>query len=135
MTNSVRATLLSSIYMIYVALNIKKLRGDALVYSKLYLIGAVLGVVAFKLSALTRIQMYFDIFAVISLPSVFQCTLERGDIIIGKNNIVVTIWEILNKYALPVLILLIYLLRYYSFFTNPMWRSFTEYETIFSAVM
>jgi hypothetical protein len=33
---------------------------------------------------------------------------------------------------MPVVLVLIYILRYYSFFTNEMWEPFFHYDTIFS---
>lgn len=131
--NSVRATLLSSLYLIYVLGNLPKLEGKALVYSKLYLLGTVLAILAFRVSMMTRIQMYFDIFSVVSLPLILKANTHRGCIVIRSYNVLAIFWDLANKYVLPVLLILVYILRYYSFFTNPMWKSFAEYHTIFSA--
>lgn len=132
--NTLRATLLTSFYFIYVLGNLNKLEGKTLVYGKLYLIGTILGVLAFRLSLFTRIQMYFDIFSVIALPAIFLQVQSRGRARLHPNNPVATLWEVANKYILPTLLVVVYLLRYYSFFVNPMWEAFVEYRTIFSAV-
>lgn len=127
-TNSLRATLLSSVYLVYIVINIRKMKGTTLAFSKLYIIGCALSVLAYRLSMLTRFQMYFDIFSVVSIPMTIKM----------NNAVAVTSdrrYRMINKYAFPVLIFTIYILRYYSFFTNPMWKPFTEYHTIFSQIM
>jgi hypothetical protein len=134
LTNSLRATILSGISMVYVLINLPDLKGKALVYSKLYLLSPTLAVLAVRLSQLTRIQMYFDIFAIVSLPLIFKHNLEKGEVIIKPNDEFGAILEIFKRYVFPMLIIIIYFLRYYSFFTNPMWKSFTTYQTIFSAI-
>lgn len=130
MKNSLRATLLTSISFVYVLGNLPKLEGKALVYGKLYLISPVLGILAIRLSALTRIQMYFDIFAVVALPAIFCCVQQQEPIVVDHERKLKTLWDVANKYLLPLLILLVYLLRYYAFFTNPMWKPFWKYQTI-----
>lgn len=133
-TNSLRATILSSLYMIYVLLNINKISGKKAVYIKLYLIGSILGVVAFRMSMITRIQMYFDIFSVVAIPSIIERIPMTGRIYIKRNRPIATVLDLRNRYILPCTLVLIYLLRYYSFFTNPMWSSFRTYKTILSLI-
>ena len=128
--NSIRATLLASIYMIYVLLNTRKVSGDKSVYVKLYLIGTIFGVLAFRFSILTRIQMYFDIFAIVAIPAIMEQIPMTGYIYIKRNKPVETIMDLLNRYALPCCIVLIYCLRYYSFFNNSLWDAFKTYKTI-----
>ena len=125
-TNSLRATLLSSVYLIYVLVNVGKMEGKALVYSKLYLISCILVVLSYKLSMLTRLQMYFDTFSIVSLPLIWisSKSFTYSERRWGK------VIRIINLYALPGLIMVIYLLRYYSFFTNPLWEPFFTYDTI-----
>lgn len=134
MQNSLRATLLTSVFFIYVLFNLPRLKGKALVYSKLYLIGTVLGVLAIKMSMLTRFQMYFDIFSVVSIPLIMEQNYNKGPIKINRDNVVVTVWDCVNKYVMPILIFLIYILRYYSFFSNQLWSSFANYHTIFEVI-
>lgn len=133
-TNSLRATILSSLYMIYVLLNINKISGEKAVYIKLYLIGTILGVMAFRMSMLTRIQMYFDIFSVVAIPAIIEQIPMTGRIYIKRNRPIATVLDLRNRYILPCTLVLIYLLRYYSFFTNPMWSSFRTYKTILSLI-
>lgn len=120
--NSLRATLLSSVYLIYVLINITKLEGKTLMYSKLYMVAMIFAVLAYKLSMMTRLQMYFDIFSLVSLPGIIEYNYKKNQDLLSK---------VINVYAFPALILVIYLLRYYSFFINPLWESFTTYQTIF----
>lgn len=122
--NSIRSTVLTAVYLIYLLLNIFKLDGKALVYTKLYVIALIFAVLAYKLSMLTRLQMYFDIFSVVSLPGIIEWNI--------KNN-QKQISVLFNVYIFPLLILLIYILRYYSFFTNELWQSFATYQTILGA--
>ena len=132
--NSLRATLLSSVYLIFVLMNLPRLEGKALVFGKLYMVGTILGVLAFRLSALTRMQMYFDIFAVVAIPLILIELRKEGKVRVDRSRPIGSIWDCVNHYALPVLVFLIYGLRYYSFFTNPMWKSFAEYRTIFEVL-
>lgn len=119
--NSLRATLLSGVYLLYVIINLNRLDGKALLYSKLYLISMILAVLSYRFSMLTRVQMYFDIFSIVSIPKIIEWNINNN----WKN-----VSRFINVYVFPVLIILIYFLRYYSFFTNPMWQSFTTYQTI-----
>lgn len=131
--NSIRATLLTSIYLAYVLLNMNKLEGKKLVYAKLALVGYTMGVLAYQLSMFTRIQMYFDIFTIVAIPTILEQVNGEGKIYINHAKPQETIWKCINRYAFPACIFLIYFLRYYSFFTNSMWTSFFTYQTIFSA--
>lgn len=126
-SNTIRATLLSAIYLIYIAINIPRVSGTTLAFSKLAIIGYMFSILAFRFSMLTRLQMYFDIFSIIAIPMIMyqNNTSLRND---GK------LFYLLNKYIFPMLIFTIYILRYYSFFTNPLWESFREYHTILSVI-
>lgn len=132
--NSLRATALTGISFIYVLANMPKLKGKDLAYAKLYLLGLILGILAYRMSMLTRIQMYFDIFSIIVIPTIMAKVRAEGPIVVRFENKQETVWKIINRYALPVLIFTVYVLRYYSFFTNPMWKSFGSYQTIFSVM-
>ncbi|WP_214798859.1 EpsG family protein [Exiguobacterium sp. s50] len=111
--NSLRATLLSSVFFLMILLNLKKLKGKEIIYGKLSLIATIMSILAFKISMMNRFGMYFDIFLIITLPHIFT---------VIKNRYA--------KIALFMLIITIYLLRYYSFFSNPLWESFKDYKTI-----
>lgn len=130
--NSLRATLLTGISFVYVLGNLTRLEGKALVYSKLYLVSLILGVLAYHMSMLTRVQMYFDIFSVVAIPAILRADQQRGPVRVRQENIPATLWDIVNRFALPALVFLVYGLRYYSFFTNPSWSAFFTYRTIFS---
>lgn len=122
MHNSLRATLLSAVTFVYLLWNMPRLRGKTLVYAKLWLTGSALSVLAFRMSMLTRLEMYFDIFSIVALPRMLARPRKDG-----------AVPEMINSYLFPAAILLILLLRYYSFFTNPMWQSFFTYRTILGA--
>ena len=125
-TNSLRATLLTGVYFAYVAINLVHLKGYKLICGKLYLVGSFLGMLAIHLSAITRIQMYFDVFSIIAIPAIieYHANCEEGK------------WKrIINLYIFPAVLLVIYIARYYSFFANPMWSSFATYHTIFEALL
>lgn len=132
--NSLRATLLTAIIFLYVLGNLPNLQGRTLVYGKLYLVGLTLGILAIHVSMLTRIQMYFDIFAIVTLPAIYKMNRESGPVLVRPKHVFGTLWDLCNKYFLPILIFTVYVLRYYSFFTNPMWQSFYTYRTIFSVL-
>ncbi|MDY2957678.1 EpsG family protein [Floccifex sp.] len=131
MSNSIRATLLSSLYLIYTFMNLKKLEGKELAFGKLYLIGCIFSVLAFRLSMFTRIQMYFDIFSIVALPAIFSKVQAEGNVVLDASRPVATLWNIVNKYAMPILLALVYFLRFYSFMSNPLWSSFTTYNLPF----
>lgn len=124
-TNTLRATLLSSFFLVYVLLNLPRLDGYTLLFTKLYLVGCVFSVLAFRLSMLTRIQMYFDVFSVVSIPMLIS---------FNRNLRKKSIYTILVRYVLPLLMFTVYFLRYYSFYTNPLWEPFFEYRTIFEVM-
>lgn len=122
-SNSLRAIILTSITLIYIAINIPHLSGHTLMFSKLYFVGCVFNMFAYYMNMLTRFQMYFDIFSIVSIPMIlFQNNTQYT----FKNEVALLI----NKYIFPILIFVIYGLRYYSFFTNPLWESFYVYHTI-----
>lgn len=125
-SNSIRATILTGVYFVYVLINLKNLKGFHLICGKLYLFGLVFGVLAYHFSMFTRLQMYFDIFSIITIPAIIQYHIYNDE---GKVS------RFFNLYAFPATILLIYILRYISFFTNPIWKSFTSYHTIFEALL
>lgn len=130
--NSLRATLLTMLFFIYILFNLKRLEGKALVYGKLYLLSTVLGLFAYRMTMFGRLQMLFEIVSVVVLPLIMIKSRERGPVIINYKNIPLTIWECVNKYVLPVLLMVIIVLRYYSFFTAEIWEPFFHYDTIFS---
>lgn len=132
--NSLRATLLTFISFVYVLGNLPRVRGKALVCGKMYLVGLTCGVLAYHISMFTRVQMYFDIFGVVAIPAIIREDLNRGPVRVIPGHLPATLWDIINKYALPALVFLVFVLRYYSFFTNPSWSAFFEYRTIFSGM-
>ena len=111
--NSLRATIISFFYVLLILLNLGKLEGRQIIYGKLSLIATIISVLAIRVSMITRIGMYFDIFLIITIPQIFNR--------IEKKN---------YKLILFFLLIGIYLLRYYSFFANPMWEKFVRYRTI-----
>lgn len=111
--NSLRATLISSFYFLLVISNLGKLKGREIIYGKLSLISTVISILAIKVSMITRIGMYFDIFLILTIPHIFKR--------INKK---------LTRQILFIILISIYILRYYSFFNNPLWESFREYKTI-----
>lgn len=111
--NSLRATIISSFYLFLIVFNLSKLKGKEIIYGKLSLISTILSVLAIKVSMITRVGMYFDLFLIITIPQIF-------------NRIEKKIF----RQILFIVLIGIYLLRYYSFFTTPLWESFREYQTI-----
>lgn len=111
--NSIRATLISSFYLFLIAFNLGKLKGKEIIYGKLSLIATILSVLAIKVSMITRVGMYFDLFLIITIPQIFS-RIEKK----------------VYRQILFMVLIGIYLLRYYSFFTNPLWESFRWYQTI-----
>lgn len=111
--NSSRATIISSFYLFLILFNLGNLKGKEIIYGKLSLISAILSVLAIKVSMITRVGMYFDLFLIITIPHIFNKIRKK-----------------LYRQILFTVLIGILLLRYYSFFTNPLWESFREYQTI-----
>ncbi len=133
LSKSLRATLLSGLYFLYVLANLPHLEGKALVYAKLYFAANVMSILAFRISLFTRFEMYFDIFSIVALPTIFLRNGGFGPIVVEKGKPLPALWSCINHYVLPLLLLSVYCLRYYAFFVNPMWKDFAEYHTIFRA--
>ncbi len=125
-SNSLRATILTGISFVYVAANLVNLKGYKLVCGKLYLIGLLFGMLAFHFSMFTRVQMYFDIFSIVALPAIFEYHIKNTQDKYARLT---------QVYLFPSAIMFVYLARYYTFFANPMWESFSTYHTIFEAIL
>ncbi|MBR5547924.1 MAG: EpsG family protein [Clostridia bacterium] len=128
MQNSVRATLLTSISLIYILINLPELEGNALRNAKLWCIGISFNVLAYRISMLTRMEMYFTIFSIVAFPMMIKNSWKVAQ----RHS---KLYNFINQWALPALIILVYALRYYSFFTNPMWEDFYQYQTIIGLSM
>lgn len=115
LTNSLRATLISSVYFVFVIFNINKLEGKEIIYGKLSLIYTIISLLTIKLSMLGRVGMYFEIFLIVTIVQIISRIKVKA-----------------YKQIAFIIIILIYLLRYYSFFTNPMW---TEHYRIYKTIL
>ena len=112
--NSITSTLISGIFFIITILNINKLDGKSIVYGKLYLVSTIISILAFKVSMISRIGMYFDVFMIIAIPNILSKVKNR-----------------LYKSILLITIISICILRYVLFFTDPIWNeAYGTYRTI-----
>lgn len=112
--NSLRSTLISSFFFFLILFNINKLEGQDLIYGKLSLIATIISLLAYKVSMISRIGMYFDVFLIVTIPVIFS-----------------KIKNVRLRTLLFVLMIFIYLLRYWSFFNNDIWiDSYGTYQTI-----
>ncbi|KUP04300.1 hypothetical protein Q75_16070 [Bacillus coahuilensis p1.1.43] len=112
--NSLRSTFISSFFFFLILFNINKLNGKELLYGKLSLIATIISLLAYKVSMITRIGMYFDIFLIVTLPLLFS-KMKKGKI----------------RVILFAALLGIYILRYWSFFNNEVWiDAYRTYQTI-----
>lgn len=111
--NSILSTLISVIFVVFIAFNLSKLKGNEVIFGKLSLIASIISVLAFKVSMISRIGMYFDLFLIITIPQILNKIPNKS-----YRMIILTI------------LMLIYIMRYYSFFSNPMWESYWHYKTI-----
>lgn len=122
--SSIYSLIFAAILFLYVILNINKLSDKQMFYSKLYLISTILGLLAFKLNMLGRVQEYFELFSIVAIPSIMYAIKQNN----GNNDS--RILNLLNKTAFPVLIFLIFIIKYLSFYNNPLWSSFFDYKII-----
>lgn len=118
--NSIRSTILTSVFYIYFWYNLRRVDGESYRLSKLYLIGLLFGILSYKYSMFGRFQMYFDIFGVVAIPNM----LNRM-----KGLCVNILDRYINVYVFPILMIVIFILRYYSFFHTEAWMYFFEYHT------
>ena len=95
--------------------------------AKLWGIGVAFNVLAYRLSMLTRIEMYFTIYSIAAFPMMIKNSWD----VTQKHS---KLYNLINQWALPTLIILVYALRYYSFFTNSMWEPFFDYQTILGII-
>lgn len=118
--NSLRSTLLFMVIYIYVLMNLHKLEGRSYSYAKLYLVGLLFALLCYKLNMLSRFQMYFDVFGIVALPSILAVSrkAQKG-----------SVQYLINAIVFPTIIGLIFVLRYFSFFTNDLWSYFFHYKT------
>ncbi len=123
MTNSLRSVLLTGITLIYIIIKLPYLKGKTLVYTKLWGVGIAFNVLAYRLAMLTRLEMYFSIFSIVAFPLMVMDSWRT----ITQHS---RLYNFLCQWVFPGIIIVVYLLRYYSFFTNPMWEPFFEYKTI-----
>ena len=121
--NSFRSIVLTSISLGYVLIKMPYLNGEPLFFSKLWTVGLALNVMAYRLSMLTRVEMYFSIFSIVALPLLVIDSWRTT----SKHS---ALYNFACQWVLPGLIILVYVLRYYSFFTTPLWEPFYEYKTI-----
>lgn len=119
--NSLRSTLLTAVFYVYVVFNLNKVEGKAYQYSRMYLCGLFFAILSYRYNMFGRFQMYFDIFGIVSLPMILNgCKTKMQGTGIAK---------LMNRYLFPAVIVAIFILRYYSFFTTPLWEYFFEYKT------
>lgn len=111
--NSLRSTMISVFFFLLVIFNINKLEGKEIIYGKLSLLATIISLFVIKVSMISRVGMYFDVFLIISIPQIFN-RIEKK----------------LYRQILFILLITIYVLRYYSFFINPLWESYVNYKTI-----
>ncbi len=129
-SNSLRATLLTGVFFLYTLYNLPRLEGRSLVYAKLYLLSTLLGILAYRLSVFTRMQMYFEIFALAALPAIASRNRALGPVWAEPDQPVTALVECGNRFVLPYLMGVIMMLDYYSFFTTARWEPFWQYQSI-----
>lgn len=116
--------------IIYLLACLPKLKGKTLMFAKLYLVNAVLGVLCYHVSMIVRFQMYFEPFVFLAIPLIMK---ERYTDFLQKqeNTIKNLIIFILVDVILPLLIFRMYYVQYRWFFTDELYARFHEYHTIF----
>jgi hypothetical protein len=115
-TSSLRSSIVTSIILFIVLLNINKMEGKEIIFGKLALVALALSILSYKLTMLARIGMYFDIYLIIALPVICRKI---------ENTVL--------RYLVYAAIISIYFFRYISFFSNPMWQEYySTYHTVFS---
>lgn len=129
--NSIRSILLSFIPLLYLLFNAHRVPQERLVYTKLSVISYLLSILAFQSTVLIRLRMYFEIFSSVAIPVTFFSTREQLAAQAKEySDVGSKIFYFVNRYIFPILIFLILLLKYYSFFQETVWQSFSVYKTI-----
>ena len=80
--------------LIYLIFNLGKTDGKTASYTKIYLVAIICGLLAYRVSAFTRIQMYFDVFSVVYLPYLFAENAKRRIIAGGGESAKIVIFDI-----------------------------------------
>lgn len=111
--NSVLSTIISMIFVVFIGFNLRKLEGNEVIFGKLSLFASVISVLAYNVSMITRIGMYFDLFLIITIPQILSRFSNKS-----------------YKICALIILIMMYSMRYYSFFSNPMWESYWSYKTI-----
>jgi transmembrane protein EpsG len=116
-TNSIRSTILTSFILTFILLFSNMVKNKYRIYTKLSIFALSLSILTLKVSMMNRMVMYFEIFLIIILPVLF---------INGKNT--------LAKKFFIAIVIIIYILRYVSFFSNPLWENFNRYRSLFNNI-
>jgi hypothetical protein len=117
--------------ILYILCCLPKLKGKTLMFSKLYLVNLVLGLLCYHVSMLVRFQMFFEPFAFLALPLIIKdryCEFFKKEEKTTEDVFVFLLVDIL----LPLLVFKMYFIQYRWFFTDTMYYSkFHKYGTIF----
>lgn len=113
--NSLRSTILNFVLFLMILFGIDVLDEKHKIFGHLSLIAMFLYLLSYKISMMTRIAMYFEIFHIIALPMIAYKMKNRD-----------------MKIIFVCYVILLYVLRLYSFYTNPIWHeSYKTYQMIF----
>lgn len=126
--NSLRSVLLAMLILSFLLNNVNRVFGFNKVCVKLYILATVLNILAFNISMLTRLTMFFDVFGIVALPVCIFSSRNRN---IKRKNVVRTVYD----YFMPYIIIIIFILRFISFIANPLWESFYVYRTILELIL
>ena len=130
-SNSLRSILLALIPLCYLLFNSFRMQGKSLIWIKLSIISYVLSILAFQSTSLIRVRMYFEIFSILAIPQIFLAVNKETITVISEETEPAhSFFSVINRYVFPAMIILICLLKYYSFFRDPVWKSFLHYKTI-----
>ncbi|MBA4310807.1 MAG: hypothetical protein C0425_10810 [Chlorobiaceae bacterium] len=112
--NSLRSTLLTFFYFLMIILNINRLEGKEIIFGKLALLSTSVSILSYKVSMITRMNIYFELFMIVAIPLILYRTKSVG-------------WKLFWFIGSVS----IYFLRYYSFFQDPLWEAaYGTYKTI-----
>ncbi|WP_238382807.1 EpsG family protein [Vibrio coralliirubri] len=111
--NSLRSVLLSFIIFLFILIRMNTVDDKHVPFVNMTLISSYLSLLAFNLGMLTRFAIYFDVFSIVGMPVLFSN--------LRKDK---------KAFLFGLLVLAIYILRYYSFFTNNLWQPFFQYNSV-----
>lgn len=112
-SNSLLSTLSFVVLLGLIIWQSNKLEGKYIVFGKLGVLSTFLSIMSYNVTMVSRIGLYFDVYLIVLFPYIYSKM---------TNNF--------KKLIFVSIIVFVYSYRFISFFNDPIWESFRNYESI-----